>query len=203
MEAAPGVCSPGPMSAGPRSEHPADADAAEDEGFMSTVDAGGAITPDAFLAQVARIPERADVPLPCPAPRPGDQLGRFTLLSELGRGGMGVVYAAEDRTLGREVALKVLITAGDDDRRRRFLREARSAAALTHAGIATLYDVGEVEGHAFIAMELVRGRTLRVALDRAGESGPSPAPGRPLPPRRRCVSPARSRPPWRRRTRAA
>jgi serine/threonine-protein kinase len=123
------------------------------------------VTPDSFLAEVARIPSRADVPLPGPVPRPGDRLGRFTLLSEIGRGGMGVVYAAEDSTLGREVALKVLPTCGDDERRRRFLGEARSAAALTHTGIATVYDVGEVEGHVFIAMELIRGRTLRAALD--------------------------------------
>jgi serine/threonine-protein kinase len=153
------------MSDGP-GEQPIEEEPSVDEGLMSTVDAGGAVTPDPFLAAVARIPERADVPFPVPVPRPGDKLGRFTLLSEIGRGGMGVVYAAEDSTLGREVALKVLPTCGDDERRRRFLGEARSAAGLTHGGIATVYDVGEVEGHVFIAMELVHGRTLRAALDK-------------------------------------
>jgi len=148
-----------------------DADHASDEGLLSTVDAGAAVTPDAFLAEVARIPERSDVPLCDGMPRPGDTLGRFRVLSELGRGGMGVVYAAEDRTLGREVALKVLPTS-DDERLRRFLREARSAAALAHANIATIYDVGEVEGRVFIAMELVRGRTLRAAIDE--QKGPLP-----------------------------
>ncbi len=155
------------MKGAPWSERQPGADGAPDEGFLSTVDAAGAdtVTPDPFLAEVARIPERPDVPRGGAMPRPGDTLGRFTVLSELGRGGMGVVYAAEDRTLGREVALKVLPTSGDDERRARFLREARAAAALTHSGIATIYDVGEAEGHVFIAMELVRGRTLRAVLD--------------------------------------
>ena len=172
------------MSGGPGEQRPGGVASTPDEGFLSTVDAGTvpseaharsavarsvevgeSITPDAFLAEVGRIPPRADLPLPDGMPRPGDTLGRFTILSELGRGGMGVVYAAEDRTLGRQVALKVLPTAGDEERRQRFLREARSAAALTHAGIATLYDVGEVEGRVFIAMELVRGRTLRDMID--------------------------------------
>jgi serine/threonine-protein kinase len=159
------------MSGAPTDDPSDDADHASDEGLLSTVDAGAAVTPDAFLAEVARIPERSDVPLCDGMPRPGDTLGRFRVLSELGRGGMGVVYAAEDRTLGREVALKVLPTS-DDERRRRFLREARSAAALAHANIATIYDVGEVEGRVFIAMELVRGRTLRAALDE--QKGPLP-----------------------------
>jgi eukaryotic-like serine/threonine-protein kinase len=96
---------------------------------------------------------------------PGDSLGRFVVRAELGRGGMGIVYAADDTKLGREVALKVLPTAADDEPRRRLLREARSAAGLTDPGIATIYDAGEEAGRVFIAMELVRGRTLRALLD--------------------------------------
>ena len=98
-------------------------------------------------------------------PRAGDVLGRYTILSVLGRGGMGVVYAAEDRTLGRQVALKVLPASDDEEMRGRFLREARAAAAFTHPGIAVLHDVGEIDGRVFIAMELVRGQTLREVLD--------------------------------------
>jgi serine/threonine-protein kinase len=120
--------------------------------LLSTVDARG------------DTPERLSLPEP-PPPRPGDQVGRFHLLAELGRGGMGVVYAAEDRTLGREVALKVMPLAGDEERKKRFLREARAVAALNDATIATLYEVGEDGGRVFIAMELVRGKTLRALLD--------------------------------------
>src|SRR5262249_3313549 len=81
------------MRVGPREERRNGADLELDEGFMSTVDAGAAVTtgspdgapvtPDPFLAEVARIPAREDVPLPGPGPRPGDRLGRFTLLSEI------------------------------------------------------------------------------------------------------------------------
>jgi serine/threonine-protein kinase len=80
---------------------------------------------------------------------------------------MGIVYEAEDRTLGRRVAVKVLTAAPpehDDEWRRRFLREARSAAALTHPNIAAIHEVGEDEGRPFIVMELVPGRTLRALL---------------------------------------
>src|SRR5262245_42097643 len=68
----------------------------------------------------------------------GKTIGRFRILSELGRGGMGVVYLAEDPTLHRQVALKMLqAEANDTERARRFLREARAAAALSHPNIAT------------------------------------------------------------------
>lgn len=121
------------------------------------------ITHDPFLAKVARVPARADAL--ARTARVGDKFGRFEVRGELGRGGMGIVYVAVDATLGREVALKVLPASGDVERRRRFMREARSAAALTHPGIATVYDVGEHEGAVFIAMERVRGKTLRAWLD--------------------------------------
>jgi len=93
----------------------------------------------------------------------GRTLSHFRIDAKLGEGGMGVVYRATDETLGREVALKVLPDshAGDDERRRRFLREARSAAAVTHPNIATVYEVGEIDGKVFIAMELIAGGTLR------------------------------------------
>src|SRR5262249_36773413 len=84
----------------------------------------------------------------------------------LGRGGMGIVYRAEDEGLRREGALKVLPArfAEDEERRQRFVREARSAAAVSHPNIATVYEVGEADGRIYIAMELVRGRSLAAIL---------------------------------------
>lgn len=92
----------------------------------------------------------------------GGHLGSYLVESKLGQGGMGVVYRAVDEKLRRTVALKVLPPAftGDADRRRRFEREARAAAAVTHACIATVYEVGESAGRVFIAMELVEGSSL-------------------------------------------
>ncbi|HEY2435171.1 MAG TPA: serine/threonine-protein kinase [Vicinamibacterales bacterium] len=92
---------------------------------------------------------------------------------ELGRGGMGVVYAALDERLGRTVALKVLAHAvsGDARARVRLSREARAAAALSHPSIATVYALEEFDGELVLASELVRGVTLRQAL----AAGPLPA----------------------------
>jgi serine/threonine-protein kinase len=92
-----------------------------------------------------------------------ERIAHFRVLSLLGKGGMGVVYRAEDEKLRRVVALKVLPAAaeGDDERRRRFMREARSAASLTHPNIAAVHEVGEDAGRIYIAMELVEGETLR------------------------------------------
>src|SRR6185295_3217960 len=94
------------------------------------------------------------------------KLGHFRILAPLGRGGMGLVYKAEDERLRRPVALKVLLPecVRDPERRLRFLREARAAAAVSHPGIATVYEIGEDGDDVFIAMELVEGRTLRTLL---------------------------------------
>jgi eukaryotic-like serine/threonine-protein kinase len=96
----------------------------------------------------------------------GRSLAHFRVEAELGEGGMGVVYRATDEKLRRQVALKVLPEsfAKDEDRRLRFLREARSAAAVMHTNIAAVFEVGEAEGHVFIAMELVEGDTLRARM---------------------------------------
>src|SRR5262245_43775310 len=100
------------------------------------------------------------------------RLSHFRILGRLGEGGMGVVYKAEDERLRRTVALKLLPPAfvGDPERRQRFLREARAAAAVTHSSIAAIYEVGEDGDDVFIAMEYVEGRTLRALVD----EGPRP-----------------------------
>ena len=95
-------------------------------------------------------------------------MGTYRIERQLGRGGMGVVYLADDTTLHRQVALKVLGSPADGGTgRARLLREARNAAALNHPGICTVYEVGEADGCAFIAMEYVDGRPLS---DRLAES---------------------------------
>jgi eukaryotic-like serine/threonine-protein kinase len=97
---------------------------------------------------------------------PGTRLGPYEIVSPLGAGGMGEVYRARDTRLGRDVAVKVLLpeVSGDDSRRHRFEQEARSASALNHPNIVTVYDVGSVDSTIYLAMELVEGRTLREML---------------------------------------
>jgi protein kinase-like protein len=96
----------------------------------------------------------------------GRRIGPYTIREELGRGGMGVVYAAEDGRLERTVALKALPPhiGSDAVARERLAREARAAAALSHPSIATVYALEEIDGDLFIATELVRGHTLRSEL---------------------------------------
>src|SRR6185369_13769772 len=92
---------------------------------------------------------------PLQEPLQGSKLGHFEVLGEIGRGGMGVVYLAQDLKLERQVALKLLPAGLDSDRERlrRFEREARLAAALNHANIVTVFQIGEWEGRPFIATE--------------------------------------------------
>ena len=101
-----------------------------------------------------------------------ERIGHFRILGLLGRGGMGVVYKALDESLERVVALKVLPASGPDDeeRRQRFLREARFAARVTHPAIVGIYEVGAADGRLYIAMELIEGQSLRNRLSQ----GPLP-----------------------------
>ena len=108
-----------------------------------------------------------------PQRRSPERIGRYQVIERIGRGAMGLVYRARDEAMGREVALKVLMTDLEDDPdiRTRFQREAEAAARLSHPNIITIFDVGEDGERFFIVMELLRGATLKDFLKQ--ESPPS------------------------------
>src|SRR5271155_4256732 len=103
---------------------------------------------------------------------PGARFGSYEILERLGAGGMGEVYRAKDIRLGREVAIKTLSLeqCSQPEALLRFEQEARSACALNHPNIVTIYELGHVEGTRYISMELVTGETVRELL----ASGPIP-----------------------------
>ncbi|MGC8960702.1 MAG: serine/threonine-protein kinase, partial [Chloroflexia bacterium] len=100
----------------------------------------------------------------------GRQLGKYTLLAEIGRGGMAIVYRGYDPALERQVAVKVLAPhlVWEEGAVERFLREARAAAQLKHPNIVTIYDVGQEAGYFYFVMELLEGSTLKELLLRRG-----------------------------------
>ncbi|MCG8448603.1 MAG: serine/threonine protein kinase [Pirellulales bacterium] len=104
----------------------------------------------------------------------GQEIGDYRVLRRLGAGGMAEVYLAEQRSLGRQVALKVLHAqlARDVNYVQRFLNEARAAAALVHSNIVQIYEVGEVGGVHFIAQEYVAGKNLAQVMERQGAFQP-------------------------------
>lgn len=119
---------------------------------------------DDLLRRIAYAPPRHPSSEPARTGERWGAGGRYVIEARLGRGGMGTVYSAADTLLSRTVALKVLDAAhGDDEaaQRARLLREARIAARIEHERIVRVYDVGEHEGSLFVAMELLRGVTLR------------------------------------------
>src|SRR5271168_1163407 len=103
---------------------------------------------------------------------PGTRFGSYEILQRLGAGGMGEVYRARDTRLDREVAIKTLsLNRGSQpEALARFEQEARSACALNHPNIVTIYELGQVNGTHYIAMELVNGETVRELL----AAGPVP-----------------------------
>ena len=101
---------------------------------------------------------------------PGTLLGPYEIVRELGRGGGGIVYLAEDRRLGRQVALKLVAAGAHPELRDRLRREARAAATIAHPSVATIYALEEFDDQLFIVSEYVRGRSLRAALG----DGPMP-----------------------------
>lgn len=112
-----------------------------------------------------------DVPAPPPdALQSGFRIASYEIVSQLGAGGMGVVYKARDLKLGRFVALKFLPkgSAGDPTARSRLLREAQHASSLNHPNIATIYEVGESDDQIYVVMEFVEGRTLAAVIQRKG-----------------------------------
>lgn len=100
----------------------------------------------------------------------GRTFAHYVVVDKLGEGGMGVVYRARDERLSRFVALKILAPGlnDDPDRKRRFVQEAKSASALNHPNIVTVYDIGTVDDISFIAMEHVKGTTLHDAVRPSG-----------------------------------
>src|SRR5947208_13925404 len=94
---------------------------------------------------------------------PGTKLGRYEIRAKIGEGGMGEVYLALDTKLDRKVALKILAAelAGNQDRMRRFTQEAKTASALNHPNILTIYEIDETKSGHFIATEVIEDLTLR------------------------------------------
>src|SRR4051794_27930547 len=125
---------------------------------------------EGFIEEPAIVTAAQDLAETAPELVPGQLLGRYRILSLLGAGGMGTVYAARDSRLERTVALKFLLLefAGDAEALERFRREARALSALNHPNICNIYDIDEVGGRTFIAMECISGDRLDRLIGRKG-----------------------------------
>lgn len=125
-------------------------------------------------------PLTATVPQAAPeVPAPPKTIGRFTVQNEIGRGSYGVVYAAHDPVLGREVAIKIIPLASEERYRTQmeasFLREAKSAGGMSHPSIVTIYDAGKTDTLAYIAMERLHGQDLHEYLASGNRMSPRQA----------------------------
>jgi len=100
----------------------------------------------------------------------GTAIAHYRIVEKLGEGGMGIVWKAQGSHLDRFVALKLLPPerVSDDERKRRFIQEAKAASALNHPNIVTVYDIAEASGTLFMAMEYIQGRTLDQVIGRKG-----------------------------------
>src|ERR1700685_3497330 len=98
----------------------------------------------------------------------GETISHYRIVEKLGRGGMGEVYLAEDKQLGRKVAIKFLPAevATNENARQRLLREAQTAATLDHPNICAIYEVGQDRGYSFIVLQYIEGETLAARLKR-------------------------------------
>src|SRR5258705_12043690 len=99
----------------------------------------------------------------------GTRLGRYEIRAQLGAGGMGEVYLAQDTKLDRKVALKILPAdlAANQDRMRRFRQEAKAASILNHPNIITIYEIEQIDSVNFLATKLIEGETRRQRIRRA------------------------------------
>src|SRR5262252_3980944 len=97
-----------------------------------------------------------------------DAIGKYRILEQIGRGGMGMIFKAHDPMLNRSVALKVIShdIEIDDELRARFFREAQACARLSHPNIVTVHDMGEADGQLYIVMEMLDGQELRRVISK-------------------------------------
>ena len=134
---------------------------AEVESLLSSHDSAESFMETPAVAKVAHMIEIEPKKLEA-----GKRFGHYDIIKQIGVGGMGEVYLAKDTRLERKTAIKILRVnvAQDEERMRRFVREAKSAAALNHQNIITIYEIGETENTHFIATEYIEGDTLRKRL---------------------------------------
>jgi eukaryotic-like serine/threonine-protein kinase len=134
---------------------------AEVESLLSSHDSAESFMETPAVAEVARMIEIETKKLEA-----GKRLGHYEIIEQIGEGGMGEVYLAKDTRLERKTAIKILpgSVAQDGERMRRFVREAKSASALNHPNIITIYEIGQADNTQFIATEYIEGDTLRERL---------------------------------------
>ena len=134
---------------------------AEVESLLSSLDSAESFMETPAVAKVADVIEAETKKLEA-----GKSFGHYEIIKQIGEGGMGEVYLAEDTRLERKTAIKILPgnVAQDEERMQRFVREAKSASALNHPNIITIYEIGETDNTHFIATEYIEGDTLRERL---------------------------------------